>query len=57
MKIVVLQVPSTRHEDDLGIAIAVWNDQNGPERQIDVRMQTSFYAEPDPTPPTEGARP
>lgn len=47
MKIIVLQVPDTRHEDDLAVAIAVWNDQNGPDRQIDIRMQTSFYAAED----------
>jgi hypothetical protein len=54
VKIIVMQVPDTRHEDDIQIAIAVWNDQNGPERQIDVRFQTSFYGVPDPQ-PGEGA--
>ena len=33
MKIIVLQVPDTSHEDNLTMAIAVWNKKN-PDRVI-----------------------
>lgn len=40
-RIVVMEVPDSETDDNIQIAIALWNDQN-PERKIEILTQTGF---------------